>query len=185
MAPIDPAAPYRIAAIETRLGGRIGLTPCPGTVRFPSARESWRHDIATDFDVIAAWGAAAVVTLVQAAELTRPTLDDLRAHTERRRMAWYHWPIRDMAVPSTDLEARWKDVGAPLRVLLGERRHVLLHCMGGLGRSGMVAARLLVELGEEPRTAIQRVRAARPGAIETAAQEAYVLACRAVEPGGA
>jgi ADP-ribosyl-[dinitrogen reductase] hydrolase len=70
-------------------------------------------------------------------------------------------------------------------VLLGERRHVLLHCMGGLGRSGMVAARLLVELGEEPRTAIQRVRAARPGAIETAAQEAYVLACRAVEPGGA
>jgi ADP-ribosyl-[dinitrogen reductase] hydrolase len=50
--------------------------------------------------------------------------------------------------------------------------------MGGLGRSGMIAARLLVELGEEPRAAIQRVRAVRRGAIETAAQEAYVLACR-------
>ena len=52
--------------------------------------------------------------------------------------------------------------------------------MGGLGRSGMIAARLLVELGEEPRAAIQRVRQVRPGAIETAAQEDYVLACRVV-----
>jgi len=60
---------------------------------------------------------------------------------------------------------------------------VLIHCTGGLGRSGMIAARLLVELGEEPRLAMQRVRAARPGAIETAAQEAYVLACRVVNDG--
>jgi len=38
-------------------------------------------------------------------------------------------------------------------------------------------------LGEEPRAAIERVRRARPGAIETAAQEAYVLACRVVNDG--
>jgi ADP-ribosyl-[dinitrogen reductase] hydrolase len=39
----------------------------------------------------------------------------------------------------------------------------------------MVAAMLLVTMGEDPRRAIQRVRAIRPGAIETPEQEAYVL----------
>ena len=178
---MDPAAPDLIDYVEARPGGRIGMTPCPGTARFSSARESWQPAIGDDFDVIAAWGAAAVLTLLQSAELTRPALADLRSHTGRRGMASYHLPIRDGSVPATEFEARWKEVGGTLRGLLAERRDVLVHCMGGLGRSGMIAARLLVELGEEPRLAMQRVRAARPGAIENAAQEAYVLACRAVE----
>ena len=52
---------------------------------------------------------------------------------------------------------------------------MLVHCRGGLGRAGTIAARLLIELGIEPATAIERVRAVRPGAIETRAQEEYVL----------
>jgi ADP-ribosyl-[dinitrogen reductase] hydrolase len=174
----DPAARYLIDCVEARSGAFIGLTPCPGSTRFPSGREPWQSDLTADFDVIAEWGAAAVVTLVHASELTRPSLDDLRSHAERRGMQWHHLPIRDASVPGADFEAGWALVGSRLRVLLGEGRNVLVHCMGGLGRSGMIAARLLVEFGEEPRAAIQRVRAARPGAIETAAQEAYVLACR-------
>jgi len=55
---------------------------------------------------------------------------------------------------------------------------IVVHCRGGLGRTGMVAARLLVELGEKPVTALQRVRAARPGAVETVEQEEYVLGLR-------
>jgi ADP-ribosyl-[dinitrogen reductase] hydrolase len=43
----------------------------------------------------------------------------------------------------------------------------LVYCCGGLGRAGTIAARLLVELGAEPITAIAGVRKARPGAIET------------------
>jgi len=58
--------------------------------------------------------------------------------------------------------------------LAGER--VLVHCRGGVGRAGTVAALMLVECGESPAIAIQRVRAARPGAIETAGQERWVMA---------
>ena len=43
----------------------------------------------------------------------------------------------------------------------------LARCRGGIGRAGTIAARLLVELGVEPATAIAIVRAVRPGAIET------------------
>ena len=51
---------------------------------------------------------------------------------------------------------------------------MLVHCAAGLGRTGMLAAMLLTELGVSPTDAIRRVRAARPGAIETEAQAAFV-----------
>ncbi len=62
--------------------------------------------------------------------------------------------------------------------LLRKGRDVLVHCKGGLGRAGTIAARLLIELGMEPATAIDRVRAVRPGAIETPEQKQYVLGIR-------
>ncbi len=39
----------------------------------------------------------------------------------------------------------------------------------------MVAAFLLIESGEHPAEAIRKLRHARPGAIETPAQEMYVV----------
>jgi protein-tyrosine phosphatase len=55
-----------------------------------------------------------------------------------------------------------------------EGSDVVVHCKGGLGRAGMMAARLLVELGMPPEQAIKEVRRARKGAIETSAQEVLV-----------
>src|SRR5687767_14283667 len=75
----DPAAPYLIDFVEVgSTGARIGITPCPGTGRFPSAREGWQPSLAADLDVIAAWGAAAMVTLIEAGEPAAPLLEDLR-----------------------------------------------------------------------------------------------------------
>ena len=84
-------------------------------------------------------------------------------------------PIVDGAVPSGTWERSWFKVGPQVRerVALGER--VVIHCRGGLGRTGIVAARLLIEFGEKPAAAIHRVRKARPGAIENRRQEEYVL----------
>jgi ADP-ribosyl-[dinitrogen reductase] hydrolase len=64
-----------------------------------------------------------------------------------------------------------------LRQVVRSGGRVLLHCRGGLGRAGTIAARLLVELGMEPGKAVQAVRHVRPGAIETIEQERHVLAC--------
>jgi protein-tyrosine phosphatase len=54
----------------------------------------------------------------------------------------------------------------------------VIHCRGGVGRSGLVAGLILVERGCAPRDAIRQVRISRPGAIETAAQEQYVVKFR-------
>lgn len=53
-----------------------------------------------------------------------------------------------------------------------------MHCRGGLGRTGTIAARLAIEFGVPPDAALRAVRKARPGTVETPAQETYVRACR-------
>jgi protein tyrosine phosphatase (PTP) superfamily phosphohydrolase (DUF442 family) len=175
------AAPFLIEAVEVASsGGWIGITPCPGTHRFPARLEPWERDLEGDFDAIAAWGPVAVVTLMREREIRRPSIDDIRRAAERRGLEWHHLPIVDAGVPDGKFETCWQRSGPGLRAILRAGRRVLVHCQGGLGRSGMIAARLLVELGERPAAAIERVRAARPGAIETEAQAAHVRACRAV-----
>jgi len=47
---------------------------------------------------------------------------------------------------------------------------VLIHCMGGIGRSGLVAASYLVYSGWDPVDALIHVRSVRPGALEALGQ---------------
>jgi len=47
--------------------------------------------------------------------------------------------------------------------------------MGGKGRSGTIAAILLIEFGEDNKKAIEIVREKRKGAIETEEQEKFIL----------
>jgi ADP-ribosyl-[dinitrogen reductase] hydrolase len=90
-------------------------------------------------------------------------------------MEWHHLPIEDVSVPDGDFEADWPEASDRLRSLLNSGANILIHCKGGLGRAGMVAARLLVEMGVQPAEAIRRVRDARgEGAIETRDQEKWV-----------
>jgi ADP-ribosyl-[dinitrogen reductase] hydrolase len=89
-------------------------------------------------------------------------------------MLWFHLPIVDVSIPDERFEREWELAGQELRSILRRRLDVLVHCRGGLGRAGTIAARLLIELGMEPTKAIERVRALRPGAIETNDQVRFV-----------
>ena len=61
---------------------------------------------------------------------------------------------------------------------------MVVTCMGGLGRSGTLAACLLVSAGTAPEAAIAAVRAARgPRALETIAQEDFVVSSPLPFPG--
>jgi ADP-ribosyl-[dinitrogen reductase] hydrolase len=93
-------------------------------------------------------------------------------------MRWIHLPIADGWIPDQDFELNWRSTGEDVRVLLRNGQDVLVHCRGGLGRAGTIAARLLIELGTDPVNAMAMVRKARPGAIETDTQEHFIRSFR-------
>lgn len=173
--------PLRVAQVHAGLAlGSIGVTLCPGKWQAVSVSGIWQRDLATDLDVLRDWGAAAVVTLMPLDELQAVQAGGIGAACEARGIEWHHLPIQDVDVPDATFESAWLYAGLRLRAHLRAGHNVLLHCRGGLGRSGTIAARLLVELGWDAQAAIRAVRAQRQGAIETRAQEAHVLNTQAV-----
>jgi ADP-ribosylglycohydrolase/protein-tyrosine phosphatase len=147
----------------------------------------WDRDLEADVEVIQSFGAAALVTLMEDDELrdVKVSPKRLRTRVTAHGMEWHHLPIQDLHTPNERFEDIWLYSGLRLRKLLTQGRNIVIHCRGGLGRTGMIGARLLVELGLEPVEAIRRVRAARPGSIETGDQEKHVLGCRKVASAGA
>jgi hypothetical protein len=165
--------PLEIATLPAG-AGRLGLTFCPGKYQPGAFSGSWDRCLQTDLDAVVAWGAACVVTLNEAHELEALRVPQLGAEVARRGMRWLHLPIVDQRAPDAAFEAAWPEASRELHAMLAECRGIVIHCKGGLGRTGTIAARLLVELGMEAEAAILTVRAARPDTIENAEQEEHV-----------
>ena len=175
--------PLRIDAVIPGRGlGRIGITLCPGKQQPSAMTGSWCRDLDLDTDTIQRWGATGVITLLEDWEFELLKVRGLSDAVRKRHMEWWHLPIPDVQPPGPDFERTWTTTGEAIRDRLRLGFDVLVHCKGGLGRAGTVAARLLVELGASPEDAIRLVRTARRGAIETDDQMAHVAGCAACKP---
>lgn len=155
--------------------GRLGLTICPGK---KDEGRGWDRDLEDDLRVIRNWGGSTVITLIEAHEFKLLQVPKLNETAARMGLRWIHLPIRDVDVPDQRFDLGWQTVGSEIHQRIDAGERILIHCRGGLGRSGLVAARILIERGCAPQDAVHRVRAVRPGAIETRAQEHYVLALK-------
>ena len=157
--------------------GFIGLTFCPGKKQNDAQTGVWDRSLDADVEAIKAFGAAALVTLMPDRELQslRVSPRQLGDKLSELEIEWYQLPIPDAGVPDQGFEVLWKDAGQRLHALLKEGHNIVIHCKGGLGRTGTIAARLLVEFGVDPKMAINSVRKARPGSIENERQEQYIL----------
>ena len=169
-----PGGPLRISMVHAPGGGTLGLVHCPGRNQVGDPGRRWRRDLAADVAVIATWRPSAVLTLLEAHEISRLGVPDLARALQANGLEWHHLPIPDMGTPGPEFVDAWDRTKGRVLGSLGRGERVLIHCAAGLGRTGMLAARLLTELGMSPVDAIRRVRAARPGAIETEAQAAWV-----------
>jgi protein-tyrosine phosphatase len=118
----------------------------------------------SDFQTVQDWNADVIVTMTTVDEFER---DDFAAKISNSTPQWIQAAVTDFGVPENDLS----EVISRLSGVLGNNGRVLIHCMGGKGRSGMLATRLLVEQGEEPENALNRIRNRRAGAVETKDQE--------------
>ena len=171
--------PVRVDPVRPKDGyGRIGITLCPGK-KYPwGIAGHWERDLDLDLDRIRRWGATAIVSLITREEMRDLQVKELSRAVADRHMEWWHLPIPDGQPPGPEFERAWVHAGVAIRDRLRLGFDVLVHCKGGLGRAGTVAARLLVEFGERPDVAIRRVREARSkNALETRDQERYVHQC--------
>lgn len=169
--------PLRIDTVQARPGwGLIGMSLCPGKQQVDGLSGHWQRDLGMDLERIRAWDASILVSLVEHREFAALGVEALPGEALRLGMAWRHLPIPDRRPPGLDFEQRWLQVGAELVAALRDRRRIFLHCMGGLGRTGTVAACLLREAGLDAEQAVAQVRLARPKTIETLEQERYVHA---------
>jgi ADP-ribosyl-[dinitrogen reductase] hydrolase len=169
-----PAGALIIDSVRLPGGGAVGMVHCPGRNHVDALGRRWNRDLATDLTSIEAWGARALVSLIEMHEFARLGVPEMAIQIRRRRLDWYHLPIRDMGVPDNDFVRAWVKFGAPISQCLQDGGKIVVHCAGGFGRTGTVVARILIDFGMPPAEAVETVRQARPGAIETTAQENHV-----------
>jgi len=135
--------------VEGPWPGRLALAARPrGGEWLENEMENWRRA-----------GVHRVVSLLTPEEERTLDLLDEERETKGHGMAFKSFPIFDRQVP--DSEVKLARLLEKLDKELAAGKNILLHCRQGIGRTGLVAACLLVTKGLETTTAIKRLSAAR------------------------
>jgi hypothetical protein len=156
---------FSIATVDLPNGARIGICPLPGR----------NHRLDADMIELLRWKPDAVISMTGKEEMERAGAQDLPARLADAGVEWRHFPILDYGAPEKT-SGDWRTLSTDLHAILDRGGAVLTHCYGGHGRSGMVSLRLMVERGEDPRAALSRIRAVRPGAVEADSQFKWAAA---------
>jgi ADP-ribosyl-[dinitrogen reductase] hydrolase len=139
----------------------------------------YEDSLGDDLHAIKAWGAAVLITLLDEPEFRMLGVQSLGEKVINMNMIWLHLPLRNMGSPDREFLERWRAIVPGLCKMLRGGQNIVMHCREGVGRTGLAAACLLIELGLPAREAIRAVRNARPGSLQHLLHEQF---CYAYQP---
>jgi predicted protein tyrosine phosphatase len=129
--------------------GRLAIAPRPrGGDWLEDEVRAWRK---TGLDV--------VVSFLTADEMTELDLAQEEKWCHHYGMEFHSFPIPDRGVPGSR-EAVINLIKS-LERALAAGKSLVVHCRQGIGRSGMIAAALLISAGEDPETVWEHLHQAR------------------------
>ncbi|MDX5893804.1 cyclin-dependent kinase inhibitor 3 family protein [Rubrobacter radiotolerans] len=154
---------------------KLGMTLAPGVNAESSFGFRWERDLAVDLRHLRdIHKADYLVSLMEDFEYGQYGMDDFFRSARDAGIKVMHFSIVDVGVPEDWEENRYVGMILDIKNALERNEKVVLHCRGGLGRTGTVAACTLVTFGYKAEEAIRITRDSRPGAIQTLEQERYV-----------
>ncbi len=131
--------------------------------------------IKDEFAGIAAFGINRVVSLLETDEAAEIGLADERTLCEENGMEFLSYSITDRGLPSS--LADFSQFTLKLYETIGRGQATVIHCRAGIGRSGIVAAGVLLRCGFEPGDAFHHITKARGMAVpDTEEQRQWIIA---------
>lgn len=161
MSLVHPFTPLMINDEE----GQLLFMPCPGTKEV---------GLQQSLEQLAAAGATAILTLMPNDEMQRNAVIDLPEFCVKLGLEWFHLPIEDDHAPEQLFQDAWLNAREKIHALVNAGKSIAIHCKGGSGRTGLVAAQILLERGMPLDDVITRVRAIRPNALQVPAHQEYI-----------
>lgn len=156
--------PYAVLAAAD-VQGKLLLTPCPGT------QDS---SLEASLDTLKEAGASVLLTLMTTEELIDNAVENLPEYCQLRGIQWFHLPIEDDQAPGELFQLAWESNREQIKQSFMQGDTIAIHCKGGSGRTGLIAAQLLIECGVGLQDALNTVQALRPRAIVKPQHVTYI-----------
>ena len=139
-------------------------------------RWRWERDLSADLlELREEFNTDVLASVMEEHEYRDYGVPDLYEKDEVEGVEILRFAIPDMGVPEEAESERYRAFVDDVADRLRGGKNAVVHCRGGLGRTGTVAACVLVALGRHSADeAIDAVRKAREGTIQTDEQEDFV-----------
>jgi len=115
--------------------------------------------LSEDVSCLKAAGFGMIVSLLEAQEARELGLVEEGRACSAVGLEFLHFPIADRGIPESRLH--FENLVSELFVKINSGISIAIHCRAGIGRSGMVAAALLINDGNTVDAAIEAVSASR------------------------
>lgn len=144
---------------------------------------SWDRDLTVDIERLRAeFAVAHLVCLLEDSEFDELRIGGLAVAAEAAGIAFHRLPIPDFSVPRDQAEVI--ELASHIAGWAGAGENVVIHCKGGIGRSGTIGGCVLRYSGQDATTALNSLAEARgANCPETEQQRRYIEAFVAGPPG--